>query len=50
MYSVNCFSKIFQIFQQIADLAINLFKGFFASLIEGPIKKIINDIISGMIP
>jgi len=36
--------------EDIADLAINLFKGFFASLIEGPIKKIINDIISGMIP
>jgi len=36
--------------EQITDLAIYLFKGLFASLIEGPIKKIINDIINNLTP
>merc|ERR1711973_41295 len=36
--------------EEITDFGIYLFKGLFASLIEGPIKTIINDIINNFIP
>jgi len=36
--------------EQISNLAINLFKGVFTQLIEGPIKTILNNILSSLIP